>query len=71
MHRTALNKTALVSEMPIIIDKESVIIAPRQWKTPVSLLHEDACEELAFPYLFPKDKFENNICRNVPVSAVQ
>ena len=71
MHRTALNKTALVSEMPIIIDKESVIIAPRQWKTPVSLLHEDACEELAFPYLFPKDKFENNICRNVPVSVVQ
>ena len=30
MHRTALNETALVSEIPIIIDKESVIIAPRQ-----------------------------------------
>ena len=48
---TALNEKALVLEMPIMVDKKNVIIAPEQRKTPVSLLHGDTSEELAF--LFP------------------
>ena len=57
MHRTASKETALVSEMHIIIDNENVIIAPGQRKTLVLLLHDDTCEELGFPYLFPNRKF--------------
>ena len=57
MHKTASNETTLVSEMPNIIDKENVIIAPGPRKITVSLLYDDTCEELAFSYLFPKGKF--------------
>ena len=35
MHRTASNETILVSQIPNIIDKENVIIAPGQGKVPV------------------------------------
>ena len=45
------------SEMDPEIEKENVIIATEQGKTLVSLLHDDTCEELAFPYFFPKGKF--------------
>lgn len=41
---TALNEKALVLEMPIMVDKKNVIIAPEQRKTPVSLLHGDTSE---------------------------
>lgn len=41
MHKTAANKTALFSEMPIIIYKRNVITAPGQQKTPISLLNDD------------------------------
>ena len=34
-HRTASKKTILVSEIPNMIDKENVIIAPGKRKTPV------------------------------------
>ena len=33
MHRTASNETTLVSEIPNIINKENVVMAPRQRKT--------------------------------------
>ena len=52
MHGTVSNETTLVSEVAIIIDKEDIIIAPGQEKTPLSVLNDDMCEELAFPYLF-------------------
>ena len=48
---TALNEKALVLEMQIMVDKKNIIIPPEQGKTPVSLLHGDTSEELAF--LFP------------------
>ena len=37
MYRTASNETALVSEVPYIINDENVIIAPGQEKKPVSI----------------------------------
>ena len=53
MHRTATNKTTLISEIPNIIDEENVIIAPGQVKTPVSIFGDEFFEEQAFPYLLP------------------
>ena len=59
-HRTASKETILVSEIPNMIDKENVIIAPGKRKTPVSILSDEFCEEQAFPPLFPKSKFGFN-----------
>ena len=70
--KSAASETVLVSEMPILSDKEIfIIIAPRQGKTPISLLHEDTCEELAFSYLIPNDKFGYSVLRDIPVSIVR
>ena len=38
IHRSESNKTTLVSEIPNIINKVNVIIAPGQGKIPVSIL---------------------------------
>ena len=37
IHRTASNETALVSEIPYIINDENVIIAPGERQKPVSI----------------------------------
>ena len=71
MHRTGLNETALVSEMPIVLDKKNVIMRPGQGKIPASLLHDNTCEELAFLYSFSKGKFGSSVHRDIPVSIVQ
>ena len=56
-HRTRSNETALVSEIPYIINDENVITAPGNGKNPVLILLDKFCEEQAFPYLLPKSKF--------------
>ena len=49
MHRTGSNETALVSEIPSIVNDENVMIAPGQGEKPVSVLSDEFCE--ASPYL--------------------
>ena len=49
MHRTGSNETALVSEIPSIVNDENVMIALGQGEKPVSVLSDEFCE--AFPYL--------------------
>ena len=56
--RTVSNKIALYLQIPIIIDIENVTIAPGQGKTPISLLHDINCEELAFLDIFQNGKFQ-------------
>ena len=56
MHRTGSNETAVVSEIPCLINDENVIIAPGQGKIPMSVLNDEYCEEQSFPYLLPKGK---------------
>ena len=46
-------------------------MAPGQGKTPVSILNDDHCEELAFPYLFPTGRFGYKLKCGVPLSAVK
>ena len=39
------------------MENDNVTMAQGQGKTPVSVLNDVHCEELAFPYLFPTGKF--------------
>ena len=36
---------------------EEISIAPGEGKQPNSMLSDDYCEELTFPYFFPEGKF--------------
>ena len=70
-HRVAANETTLISEIPGIIDEDNITIAPGQGKTPLPILRDDYCKELAFPYLFPTEKFGYKVKREVPLSPVK
>ena len=70
-HRAAGYETTLVPEIPRIIEDDNVIMAPGQIKTPVSVLNDDHCDELAFPYLFPTGKFGYKVKREIPLSPVK
>ena len=71
IYKTATNATALVSEMPYIINDENVIIAPGQGERLVSLLSDKFCEEQASPHLLPKGKFGCKALRDIPISPAR
>ena len=68
MHRTASNKTTLVSGIPNIINDENVIVSPRQGKKLISILSNEFCKEQPFPYLLSKGKFSYSSPPDIPVS---
>ena len=70
LHRVAANETTLISEIPGIIDEDNITIAPGQGKTLLSIVRDDYCEELAFPYLLPTGKFGYKVKQEVPFSPV-
>ena len=47
-------ESVLIPDIPI---PEEICIAPREGKIPNSVLTDESCEVLAFPYLFPTGKF--------------
>ena len=49
MHKIALNETALIVAVPIIIDKESIVTALGKIKTSISLLNDE--EESFYKFL--------------------
>ena len=55
MHRTALKKTTLISEIPNITNKETIIALGQG--TSVLRLRDKVCEEQAFAYLLARGKF--------------
>ena len=71
LHGVAASETTLISEILDIIDEDNIAIAPGQGKTPLPILRDDYCEELAFPYLFPTEKFGYKVKREVPLSPVK
>ena len=71
MHRVASNETALICEIPNIVEDENLIVAPGQGKTPVPIVNDEFCEELAFPHLFPSGKFGYKVERDIPLSCVK
>ena len=70
-HRAGGYETTLVPEIRRITEDDNVIMAPDQGKTPVSVLNDDHCEELAFPYLFSTGKFGYKVKREIPLSPVR
>ena len=66
-HRAAGYETTLIPEIPIIIEDVNVIMVPGLGKTPVSVLNDDHCEELAFPYLFLTGKFGYKVKHEMPL----
>ena len=70
-HKAAGYEITLVTEIPRIIEDDNVIMAPGQGKTPVLILNDDSCEELAFPYLFPTGRFGYKGKREVSLYPVK
>lgn len=56
--KVSSSETALTSEIPNVADENIVIKAPGQDNTPVSILNDEFCKKLAFPYLFPTGRFK-------------
>ena len=71
MHRITSNETALISQIPNIINEENVIIAPEQEKKTVSFLSYKFYEKQAFPYLLPKSKFGYNASLDIPINPAR
>ena len=58
MHRTALNVTTLVSEIPNTINQENGITAPGQGKNPVLILRDNFVKSKHFLVLFLRVKLK-------------
>ena len=71
LHRVAPNGTTLIPEIPGIIDEDNATVATGQDKTPLSILPDDYCEELAIQYLFPTGKFGYKVKQEVPLSPIK
>ena len=70
-HRVAECETTFVPNIPRITEDDNVIMPPGQGKTPVSVLNDDHCEKLAFPYFFPTGKFGYKVKHEMPISPVK
>ena len=60
-YRVCVEDSTLIPTIPCQINEENVTIAPGEGLTPVSILTDKHCEELAHPYLFPTGKFGYNV----------
>ena len=65
------SQNVLVSNIPHVVENENLIIAPGQGKSPVSILNDEFCEELAFPHLFPTGKFGYKVERDIAISPIK
>ena len=55
----------------VLSGDEVVNIAPSECKHPVSLMHDEFCEELSFPTLFPKGRFGYKVERRVKLTPTK
>ena len=71
-YRSIANETCLVSLNPqTSVDNDCINIAPGEGKQPNSILSDQFCEELAFPFLFPAGMFRYRVQRDVKLSPVK
>ena len=61
-------ESLFIPDIPFL---EEISIAPGERKKQSSLISNENCEALAFPYLFPTGKFRYNIQRDVKLSLVR
>ena len=56
--QTPSGETTIITEIPTLDElEEGIAVAPGEGKKPLSILHDDYCEEMAHPHLFPTGKF--------------
>ena len=53
------------------LTSEEIVTAPGEGKNPNSLVADNNCELLAFPYLFPSGKFGYDIKRDIKLNPVK
>ena len=71
-HRLPCQETSFVPNIPHEqIDDGNIVIAPGQDITPIPVICDEHCEELAHPYLFPTGKFGYKTERTVSLSPVK
>ena len=62
--QTPSAETTITTEIPTLDElEEGIVIALGEDKKPLSILHDDYCEEMAHPHLFPTDKFGYKVKR--------
>ena len=61
-------ESLLIPDIPFL---EEISIAPSERKKQNSLISNENCEALAFPYLFPTGKLRYNIQRDVKLRLVR
>ena len=61
----------MTPNIPCEIGQESVTIAPGKGKKHISILTDEHCEALAYPYLLPTGKCEYKVKRGVALSATK
>ena len=70
-YRVSANESALIPTIPCEASEESITMAPGEGVTPISILTDKHCEELAHPHLFPTGKFGYSAPRKVALSPVK
>ena len=65
LHRFNFQETLFILN---VLFSEEVNIAPGEGRQPTSMLNDEFCEELAFPYLFPWGKFGYKVERYIKLS---
>ena len=70
-YRVSANESALIPTIPCEASEESITMAPCEGVTPISILTDKHCEELAHPHLFPTGKFGYSVPRKVALSPVK
>lgn len=60
-----------ISFIPYSVTSEEVGIAPGEGKTLVSIFNYSFCEELAFPWLFLREKFGYKVERNLKLTPAK
>ena len=62
--QTPSAETTITTEIPTLDGlEEGIVTAPEEGKKPLSILHDDYCEEMADPHLFTTDKFGYKVMR--------
>ena len=65
LHRFNFQETLFI---PNVLSSKEVNIAPGEGKQPTSMLSDEFCEDLDFPYLFPRSKFGYKVERDIKLS---
>ena len=68
-YRVSTNESTLIPTIPCEASDESITMAPGV--TPISILTDKHCEELAHPHLFPTGKFGYSAPRKVALIPVK